>query len=513
MSFSPIRVCVLVCSYEGSDSELKEYEGELVQTPQHYFTEEDSKEFVFTLEFVKKATAYRQIRQLVKSGAFDVFYNQCDGAIDEDKAGVEVVQALESFKVPFTGAISKYYELSKPEMKRMAHYCAVKTAPYAVLEAGDNVRELCAALHFPLIVKHISGYSSVGMDKSCKVYDMNALEERVARFIDQYQSALVEEFISGDEATVLVCADASQPGGIRVFPPVMVQFPEGEDFKHFHLKWETYEGMNWRLVSEDDPALPDIIHIARTAFLHMMGCVGYGRVDVRINREKNMVVFLEINPNCGIMYPYGQEGSADWILRLMPEFKQKEFAKLQISEAIRIHKRKQPLFRCAYDPIREYYICATRNIPAGSIVFEGEGRLVRLCTKPYVKANWSEVEYNEFLHDAWPVGAEGHYYALWDLESSDWRAVNHSCDPNMGFCPNRSLNVHALRDIKKGEELTMDCRLFMDDTMPPFQCHCKTSICAGWIRGGVMRENHFFESYTERLMHREEKFITQLTRN
>ncbi|RNC36985.1 methyltransferase/D-alanine--D-alanine ligase, partial [Trypanosoma cruzi] len=171
---------------------------EIVQTPQHYFTEEDSKEFVFTLEFVKKATAYRQIRQLVKSGAFDVFYNQCDGAIDEDKAGVEVVQALESFKVPFTGAISKYYELSKPEMKRMAHYCAVKTAPYAVLEAGDNVRELCAALHFPLIVKHISGYSSVGMDKSCKVYDMDALKERVARFIDQYQSALVEEFISGD---------------------------------------------------------------------------------------------------------------------------------------------------------------------------------------------------------------------------------------------------------------------------------------------------------------------------
>ncbi|RNF12334.1 methyltransferase/D-alanine--D-alanine ligase [Trypanosoma rangeli] len=510
MSSLPIRVCVLVCSYEGSDSELKEHEGELVQTPQHYFTEADSKDVVFTLEFIKKSTAYRQIRQLVKSRAFDVFYNQCDGAIDEDKAGVDVVQALESFNVPFTGAISKYYELSKPEMKRMAHYCAINTAPYAVLESGDDVRKLCAALRFPLIVKHISGYSSVGMDKSCKVHTMDALEERVTRFIEQYQIALVEEFIPGDEVTVLVCADATQPGGIRIFPPVMVQFPAGEDFKHFQLKWETYEGMNWRFVSEDDPALPDMICIAKTSFLHMMGGVGYGRVDIRINRATNTAVFLEINPNCGVMYPYGQEGSADWILRLMPDFKQKEFAKLQIREAIQMHACRQLPFRCVYDPVRAYYLCATRDIPVNSIVFEGEGHLVRLCTKPYVKANWGEVEYNEFLDDAWPVGSEGHYYALWDLRSSDWRAVTHSCDPNVGFCPNRSLNVYALRNIAKGEELTMDCSLFMDDMMPPFTCRCKASTCAGRIRSSIKRGHPSLESCNGTLTHRDGKLIAPL---
>lgn len=46
------------------------------------------------MKLIKKATAYRQIRQLVMSGKYDVFYNQCDGAKDEDRAGVEVVQAL-----------------------------------------------------------------------------------------------------------------------------------------------------------------------------------------------------------------------------------------------------------------------------------------------------------------------------------------------------------------------------------------------------------------------------------
>ncbi|KEG08720.1 hypothetical protein DQ04_06571020 [Trypanosoma grayi] len=481
MPSAPIRVCVLVCSYEGSDSELKAYEGELVQTPQHYFTKADAKDVVFTLVYVKKATTYRQIRQLVKSGAFDVFFNQCDGAIDEDKAGVDVVQALESFGVPFTGAISKYYELSKPEMKRVAHYCAIKTARHAVVEAGDDAQELCASLRFPLIIKHVSGYSSVGMDKSCKVQDMDALVERVARFIEQYQAALVEEFIPGDEATVLVCADATAPGGIRVFPPVMVRFPEGEDFKHFHLKWESYEGMEWRVVPADDPALLDIIHIAEASFRHMMGGVGYGRVDVRIDRATNTVVFLEINPNCGIMYPYGQEGSADWILRLSPEFKQREFAMLQIHEAMRRSMCNQPLFRCAYDPVGGYYMCAAKDIAAGTLVFEGEGRRVRLYTKPHVLSAWSTEDYDPFVHNAWPVGADGHYYATWDLKTSTGCTFKHSCSPNMGFGPNRSLNMLALRYITKGEELTIDYRFSMDDSVPPFQCHCKSPNCGGWI--------------------------------
>lgn len=497
MPAKPTRVCVLVCSYEGSDSELKTYEGELVQTPQHYFTKEDQNDVVFDLAFIKKATTYRQIRQLVKSGAYDVFYNQCDGALDEDKAGVDVVQALESFHVPFTGAVSKYYELSKPEMKQIAHYFRIKTAKHAVLEAGDNIRELCSVLSFPLIIKHVSGYSSVGMDKSCKVYDMDSLHSRVTRFIEQYQIALVEEFVVGDEATILVCADSTQPDGIRVFPPVMVQFPEGEDFKHFHLKWETYEGMEWRLMPEDDPALSQVLSTARTSFMHMMGGVGYGRVDVRIDRSTHDVVFLEINPNCGVMYPPGQEGSADWILRLTPGFNQREFTLLQIKEALRRNERMQPLFRCVYNPAQGYRMCATRDISAGSPIFEAEGQSVRLYTKPHVKATRGKEEYDQFAQKAWPLGGDGHYYALWDNEPTNWRTFSHSCVPNMNFGPNRSLNLYATRDIARGEELTMDYRLFRDETTPPFQCRCGSECCEGWIamNGGKLTKEENGNNY------------------
>ncbi|CAJ1013571.1 D-ala D-ala ligase C-terminus/SET domain containing protein, putative [Leishmania lindenbergi] len=485
----PIRVCVLASSYEGSDSELKEYEGDLTQTPQNYFCSGDAN-YAFHLELIKKATAYRQIRQLVMSGKFDVFYNQCDGAKDEDRAGVEVVEALAEFKVPHTGAIAKYYEMSKPDMKLVAHYYNIATANYAVLEPGDDIESLCGHLEFPCIIKHISGYSSVGMDKSCKVYDMAQLVDRATRFMAEYQFALVEEFVSGDEATILACNDCTQPEGVRVFPPVQVTFPEGEDFKHFQLKWASYEGMKWKQVPEMDPALQDMISIARSAFKRMMGGIGYGRIDVRIDRQRNnKVVFLEINPNCGIMYPYGQEGSADWILRLNKGFQQRDFAILQIREALARCQRERLLYVRRFDPARGYHLRAAEDISVGTTIFQDECRPVRLCTKPYALEHFPKEDYSDFQQNAWPVGRDGHYYALWDHDPAQWRAFNHSCAPNMSFAPRRSLNVVALRNIPKGEELTMDYRQFMDSTMPGFQCNCGTEKCEGYVSPGSLSDS------------------------
>ncbi len=51
--------------------------------------------------------------------AGDVYVNLCDGAWDEDRAGMEVVKALEMFKVPFTGASSEFCaELHGPPLNR-----------------------------------------------------------------------------------------------------------------------------------------------------------------------------------------------------------------------------------------------------------------------------------------------------------------------------------------------------------------------------------------------------------
>lgn len=66
---------------------------------------------------------------------------------------------------------------------------------------------------------------------------------QVRKFVSSYGGALVEEFITGREFTVLVAengADSTQP---IVFEPVECQFTNGEEFKHFELKWIDYESM------------------------------------------------------------------------------------------------------------------------------------------------------------------------------------------------------------------------------------------------------------------------------
>lgn len=475
-----VRVCVLCSSYDGSESELKSFD-DLRQTPEWYFSKEDTDAVFETVE-VKKATSYRTVRALVKSGKYDVFYNQCDGAKDEDRAGEDVIRALEEFKVPFTASTSEFYELSKPDMKMMAYYAKIPSAQHAVIERCEETVERCAHLSFPVIVKHVSGYSSIGMTKDCKCENMQQLVNRVERFIKDYQAALVEEFITGDEVTVLACADSSQPDGIRVFHPVMVTFPEGDDFKHFDLKWQSFEDMGWVRVSEKDPALQQMLDITRKSFKEMMGGIGYGRCDLRIDRVKNQVYFLEINPNCGIMYPPGQESSADWILKLTPGLGHREFALLQIREAIARNEREKVLYRRDFDHKRGFYLRAITKIARGRVVFADEGRYFRLITKPFVDKSWSEEEQQTFAVGSWPIGSDRHYYALWDLQPSKWRSFNHSCSPNMAFGSERSLNVVAIRDIEVGEELTMDYRTFSDENMKPFMCHCGEEACEGMIR-------------------------------
>lgn len=486
-----IRVCVLTSSYQGSDSELKEFEEEYPMNPAYYFDKDDPV-YEFTLVSLRKATVFREVRNLAKSGRFDVFFNLCDGAEDEDRAGEEVVRALEKFQVPFTASISKFYELSKPDMKMMAYYGGIPTAAYAVLETDDHatIREQCAHLRFPVIVKHISGYSSVGMTKDCKCITMEDLVPRAAKFVNDYQFALVEEFIIGDEVTVLACADSTQPSGVRVYHPVQVRFPAGSDFKDFDLKWKAFDGMEWALVKDDDPALEQMVGVTRRSFKEMMGGVGYGRCDLRINRERNEVVFLEINPNCGIMYPPGQEGSADWILKHSPGTNagqgkgpggQRDFAILQIKEAMLKHHREKPLFDHAFHQSRGFYLKAACDIPVGAVVMADEGRSFRLFTKPYVAANWTSEEVNYFRQSSWPVGSDEHYYAVWDLLPSCWRSFNHSCEPNMAFAPEKSLNIIARLPIKAGDELTMDYRTFMDCLMYPFDCNCGSENCGKHI--------------------------------
>ncbi|CAI7926141.1 unnamed protein product [Closterium sp. NIES-53] len=308
------------------------------------------------------------------SAPFDVFLNLCDGAWDEDRPGIEVVQALERLNVPFTGADSRCYEPSKEQMKIVAVYHGVPTPPWRVCYDLRDVEEAARVLRMPVIVKHTSGYNSVGMTRDSKCGTVEELKTQAGLMITSFGSVMVEEFVAGREFTVLVSEDpepgtaaaavaeqkpdsdtergpssasssarasasAKQSGSVFVYAPVECGFPPGEEFKHFDLKWVEHEGLQWRRV-DDEGMYAKLRSMAATMF-SALGGVGYGRLDIRADAEGN-VYFLEMNPNCGIFYPPDQQGSADFILSLDPSNDHRSFLRRILLAAVQRWERRQP---------------------------------------------------------------------------------------------------------------------------------------------------------------------------
>src|SRR6476661_490910 len=61
-----------------------------------------------------------------------------------------------------------------------------------------------------------------------------------------------------------------------------------------------------------------------------------------------------------------------------------------------------------------------------------------------------------------------------------YRYVNHSCDPNCGITP--ALDLIAIKDIMKGEELTYDYSTTMLERHWTMECKCGSAKCRKVIR-------------------------------
>ena len=122
-------------------------------------------------------------------------------------------------------------------------------------------------------------------------------------------------------------------------------------------------------------------------------------------------------------------------------------------------------------------IFATAKIPAGGLIFRGEGRQHRLVTKRLV-ATWSDEDKLLFRRYAYPLSDE--VYVMWADDPTQWAPQNHSCEANTIFA---GLDVVASRPIAAGEELTLDYAVFMNEASEPFACTCGTPSCRGIVTG------------------------------
>lgn len=305
MPLPPLRICVL----ESSDAPGSPFLGlDPACDPTPHLAGHHVEHHV-----LHKATSVAQVRALAERG-FDVFINLCDGAKDEERAGIEVIETLESLGAAYTGAGPAFYEPSRAWQKERALAAGIEVPRGLLVRSEAGAEQAIAGLEFPLLVKHPESYGSIGMTKASRVADAEGLRSECARLVARFGGALVEEFVSGREFTVLVAEDPAG-GAAHAYAPVECAFPPGETFKHFDLKWIDYAGLRWSPV-EDAALSLRLRDVGARAFTAMNGA-GYGRCDLRATAS-GRIFFLEINANCGLFYPRESAGSADEILLAEP---------------------------------------------------------------------------------------------------------------------------------------------------------------------------------------------------
>ena len=252
------------------------------------------------------------VQRLIDSGRFDLFFNLCDGAADQDDLpGIEVVQALEASGVPFAGAVSACYEPTRMEMKEACAAVGVAAPAGLIARTDEDVERAIETLRFPLFVKHHSSYSSVDLSRRSKASSPSGLRIQARKIMRRHGAALIEEYVDGIECTVLIAENPEDPARPIAYTPVQYDFPKGEHFKHEKLKWEDYEGMGCRPV--EDPALASRLREDCGRFFLQLGAASFARCDVRVDRN-GVPHMLEINANCGVYYPPADYGSADLCL-------------------------------------------------------------------------------------------------------------------------------------------------------------------------------------------------------
>ncbi len=437
---------------------------------------------------VDKPTAVRQVRDLVKRGHFDVFINLCDGAWDEDRAGIEVVQTLERLGAAFTGASSAFFEPSREAMKLVCHQFGVATPNF--MFAPDLATAALAgdALRFPMIVKHPNSYGSIGMTRDARVTDRAALAVQAARLLHEFGGVLIEEFIEGREFTVLVAENPEDPRSPIAFVPAEASFPPGETFKHYDLKWVDYAQMTWAPVT--DAALAARLQdMSRKQFLGLGGC-GYGRCDIRMDAAGDLYM-LEINPNCGIFYPPEDPGSADVILTHDPAG-HRGFLDIILAAAIARQRRRARKWALRFVQGQGYGLYATQELAAGEAIEVHEERPVHLVSRRHVERNWDAERRRWFGQYAYPISDE--VWAMWNDNPDEWKPINHSCDPNAWF---HGLDLVARRPISRGDQITLDYATFFADGLEPFTCRCGASDCRDIIRGSDYLLPFLSERYGE----------------
>ena len=205
--------------------------------------------------------------------------------------------ALELLGIPYTGSgvMASSMAIDKVMTKRVWHAEGLPAPRHVLLRRGEFTAEEVDAipgkLGLPLIVKPAREGSSLGVTK---VKSADQIQSAVAAAIALDTDVLCEQFIAGDEVT---CPVLGEGAGATALPVIHIVAPDGEyDYQNKYFTDVTEYRVPCDLPAGEEAAVQALVVDA----YRVLGCRGWGRVDVMIDGATRQPYLLEVNTSPGM---------------------------------------------------------------------------------------------------------------------------------------------------------------------------------------------------------------------
>ena len=237
--------------------------------------------------------AERDLVELKRKG-FQRCFIALHGRFGEDGT---VQGALELLGLPYTGSgvMASAISIDKVMTKRVWIAEGLPTPKYALLRRGAYEREQLMKipddLGLPLIVKPAREGSSIGVAKVQGYSEMQDAVDAAAALDDD---VLCEQFVAGDEVT---CPVLGTGADAHALPVIRIVAPEGNyDYQNKYFTDDTKYLVPCGLPEGEEAAIQDLVVKA----YRVLGCRGWGRIDVMIDAATRKPSLLEINTSPGM---------------------------------------------------------------------------------------------------------------------------------------------------------------------------------------------------------------------
>lgn len=243
----------------------------------------------------------------------DLAFNLFEGFCGYPETEALVPEALSQTGIPCTGCPETVIRLAldKAKAKVMLKAAGIPTPDFQLVNPGTLPM---FQFSYPCIVKPRSEDASHGISEASVVNNPAMLAKQVQLVADFYGGgALVEEFIDGREFNATVLGNYN--GTVLPVSEINYSLPEGMPrILTFAAKWEpdSLYFQDTKVVCPAEIGIDEREHIAETALaaFRLLGCQGYARVDMRLDKEGQLNV-IEVNPNPDISPDSGAARQAE----------------------------------------------------------------------------------------------------------------------------------------------------------------------------------------------------------